>query len=76
MKTWLKLVLFNIIWIAIMFGSILVTLTYTQVPFEWQHYWFGNDLHQFLIYVHALTLGLTIIGSVALTTTYIIVLKK
>ena len=49
-------------------GYILFTLTYTQVPVTYQHYWFGNNLHEFLVFEHALTTGIMLFGNLIATT--------
>lgn len=49
-------------------GYILFTLTYTQVPVNYQHYWFGNNLHEFLVFEHALTTGMMLLGNLLATT--------
>ena len=54
-------VVINVVIVGCVVGSILYTLTYTGVPIQYQHEWFGTDLHKFLIFEHSMTLGLGIL---------------
>jgi hypothetical protein len=50
-------IVLNVIIVGAIVGSILYTLTYKSVPLQYQHEWFGNDLHTFLVFDHSFTLG-------------------
>ena len=53
----------NLLVLGITAGVILYTLTYTAVPVQSQHLWYGKDLQTYLFWDH---LGITIIGVFAL----------
>lgn len=50
----LQFILINALILVGLVVCIIPTLFYTQVPINQQHMWFGNDLHQYLIYQHSL----------------------
>lgn len=57
-----KILLFlivNLVILGITAGVILYTLTYTAVPVQSQHLWYGKDLQTYLFWDH---LGITVIG--------------
>ena len=49
----------NLLVLGITAGIILYTLTYTSVPVNAQHLWYGKDLQTYLFWNH---LGCTIMG--------------
>ena len=49
----------NLLVLGVTAGLILYTLTYTQVPVDAQHLWYGKDLQTYLFWDH---LGCTAIG--------------
>ena len=58
-------VAWSIFAIGLFVGLILFTLTYTKVPVEYQHLWFGDDLHTFLMCEHIADTVLMIVALVA-----------
>ena len=54
-------VVINLGILAIFAGIILYTLTYKSVPINMQHEFFGQDLHTYLVWEHALTTAIEVL---------------
>ena len=54
-KYWLAYLIFNLVIVVICVGIILYSLTYTSVPVNAQHLWYGTDLHTYLFWDHLFT---------------------
>ena len=69
----LPFIITNAVIIVCLFVCIIPTLFYTQVPLNQQHLWFGNDLHQYLIYQHSFITGVWLILDVV--NNYVVAIK-
>ena len=69
-------VLLNVIITITCAIAILWPLTYTQVPVESIHQWYGRDLHTYLIYLHTVTTFLWVLGEGVVNILWFVMNKK
>ena len=65
-------IILNILFTATCTIMILWPLTFTQVPVEAVHNWYGKDLHTYLVFTHAMATGLWLFGEGLINTLWFI----
>lgn len=63
---WIFAIIIAILLTILVCGGILYSLTYTCVPVDSQHLWYADSLEHYLIFSHACSFAVLIVGYIAI----------
>ena len=70
------IIVMNLVFTLVCAIMILWPLTFTQVPLNEVHNWYGKDLHTYLVFTHSLATGVWLLGEGVINILWIIHDKK